>query len=58
MTTHRINPLIKEKLYKDVKDQSLRDFIEDILNIENEYQARRGINKEYEKILSKYVRMS
>ena len=52
-----INRLIKEKLATGVQDLSSRNFIEDILRIERDYQAKRGKIREYERILARYVRM-
>jgi len=56
MNVPEINQLIREKLYDGVKDQPMRDFIEEVMNIERDYPVQRGKIKKYEETLSKYVR--
>ena len=56
MKKSEINPLILEKIASDVKDASLRSFIEEILIIEQDYPSKRGKMREYEKALAKHMR--
>ncbi len=51
-----INPLIHEKLHQSVPKHDIRNFIEEILEIERTHKARHGKKDEYNKALTKHVR--
>lgn len=50
-----INPLIREKIAKDIEDKDVRGFIEDVMIIEKESGSTLQKSKECENKLSKYV---
>lgn len=51
-----INPAIKEKLANDIKDDNVRNFILEVLKIEQDHEGRVGKRKKYESALAKYAR--
>lgn len=50
-----INPLIQEKLKHDIKDDNVREFILDVLTVEQNYDRPRGILSEYKRKLEKHI---
>lgn len=55
MSSSRISDLIKEKIESTVNDNSIRDFIYELIDIEQEFEGPRGKLKEYEEKLHKYA---
>ena len=51
-----INQLILGKLESDVREDDVREFIIEVLKIEQESVSNRGRIKEYERALAKYVK--
>lgn len=56
MEEPEINPLIAERVDKDVEDPAVRGFIADMLKIERTHLAKRGKQQEYEKAMSRRLK--